>query len=27
MVYWRTSEWCVTSRGYIRSEWLEVDTR
>ena len=27
MVYWRTSEWSVTSRGYIRSEWLEVDTR
>lgn len=23
MVYWRTSEWSVTSRGYIRSEWLD----
>ena len=24
-VYWRTSEWSLTSRGYIRSEWLEAD--
>lgn len=24
-VYYRTSEWSVTNRGYIRSEWLEVD--
>ena len=24
-VYWRTSEWAVTSRGYIMTEWLEVD--
>lgn len=24
-VYYRTSEWSVTSRGYIRSEWLEAD--
>ena len=24
-VFYRTSEWCVTNRGYIRSEWLEVD--
>ena len=23
MVYWRTGEWSLTSRGYIRSEWLE----
>lgn len=21
----RTEEWCVTSRGYIKSEWLEAD--
>ena len=25
MVYFRTSEWSVTNRGYIKSEWLEVD--
>lgn len=24
-VYWKTDEWAVTSRGYIRSEWLEAD--
>lgn len=24
-VYYRTGEWSVTSRGYIRSEWLEAD--
>lgn len=24
-VYWRTEEWSLTSRGYIASEWLEVD--
>jgi len=24
-VFLRNSEWSVTSRGYIRSEWLEVD--
>lgn len=24
-VYYRTSEWSVTNRGYIRSEWLEED--
>lgn len=24
-VYWRTSEWSATNRGYIRSEWLEPD--
>lgn len=24
-VYWLTSEWAVTSRGYIMAEWLEVD--
>ena len=24
-VFYRTSEWCVTNRGYIKSEWLEVD--
>mgnify|MGYP002525400438 CR=1 FL=1 len=24
-VYWRTGEWSVTSRGYVRSEWLEAD--
>lgn len=22
-VFYRTEEWCVTSRGYIRTEWLE----
>lgn len=26
-VYYRTDEWSVTSRGYIRSEWLEVDPK
>lgn len=26
-VFWMTDEWAVTSRGYIASEWLEVDTR
>lgn len=25
-VYYRTSKWSVTSRGYISSEWLEVDS-
>ena len=24
-VFWMTSEWACTSRGYIRSEWLEAD--
>ena len=24
-VFYRTSEWSVTNRGYIKSEWLEVD--
>ena len=24
-VFYRTESWCVTSRGYIRSEWLEPD--
>ena len=24
-VYWMTSEWAVTNKGYIRSEWLEPD--
>ena len=24
-VFYRTDSWCVTSRGYIRSEWLERD--
>lgn len=24
-VYWRTGEWSVTNKGYIRSEWLEPD--
>ena len=24
-VFWMTSEWAITSRGYIASEWLEVD--
>ena len=24
-VYWKTSEWAVTSKGYIRAEWLEPD--
>lgn len=24
-VYYRTDEWSVTSRGYIRSEWLDPD--
>lgn len=24
-VFYRTSEWSVTNRGYIRSEWLEAD--
>ena len=24
-VFYRTSEWCVTNRGYVRSEWLEAD--
>lgn len=24
-VFYRTEDWSVTSRGYIRSEWLEVD--
>lgn len=24
-VFFRTDSWCVTSRGYIQSEWLEVD--
>ena len=24
-VFFMTSEWAVTSRGYIRSEWLEAD--
>lgn len=24
-VYYRTSEWALTSRGYIASEWLERD--
>jgi len=24
-VFYRTDTWCVTSRGYIRSEWLERD--
>ena len=24
-VYYRTEEWSVTNRGYIRSEWLEAD--
>lgn len=25
VVFYRTSEWSVTNRGYIQSEWLEVD--
>jgi len=25
-VYWMTSEWAVTSRGYIQSTWLEEAT-
>ena len=25
-VYWMSDEWAVTSRGYLRSEWLEVET-
>lgn len=24
-VFYKTEEWCVTSRGYIKSEWLEPD--
>ena len=24
-VYWMTSEWAITSKGFIQSEWLEVD--
>ena len=24
-VFFRSNEWCVTSRGYIKTEWLEVD--
>lgn len=24
-VFYRSEEWSVTSRGYVRSEWLEVD--
>ena len=24
-VFYKTSEWAVTNRGYIMSEWLEVD--
>lgn len=24
-VFYRTSEWSVTNRGYIKSEWLEAD--
>ena len=23
-VYWKTEEWCVTSRGFIRTEYLDV---
>lgn len=23
-VYWMNDEWAVTSRGYVRSEWLEM---
>lgn len=26
-VFYKTSEWSITARGYIRSEWLEVDPR
>ena len=26
-VFWKTSEWAITARGYIRSEYLEVDPR
>ena len=26
-VFYRTSEWSVTNRGYIKSEWLECDPR
>lgn len=24
-VFWKSAEWCVTNRGYIKTEWLEVD--
>ena len=24
-VFWRTDEWCVTSCGFVMTEWLEVD--
>ena len=24
-VYWQSADWAVTSRGYIKTEWLEVE--
>lgn len=24
-VFYKSDEWCVTNRGYIKTEWLEVD--
>ena len=24
-VFYKSDEWCVTARGYIQTEWLEVD--
>ena len=26
-VFYKSAEWCVTSRGYIKTEWLEVDPK